>query len=224
MSWKPAPSITALQGDLDLQFPGRVKPDWIIGDADHSSRTSDHNPDSKGVVHAIDIRLGGDLDAKAVLAATIGDPRVWYVIHNGIIYSRTYGWAARRYTGTNPHRTHVHVSIRYTAAAEADTAPWFPDQKKRTRPIAIDLSVVREEFLNALHDRPVTERVHVKRLQRALNEKYPDRKVTVDGIAGKQTLNAWGRHERASAGLARPRIPDAKSLAALVQPRYVMKK
>jgi hypothetical protein len=224
MSWRPAPSITALQGDLDLQCPGRTKPDWIIGDADHSSRTSDHNPDPKGMVHAIDIRLGGGLDAKAVLNATIGDERVWYVIHNGIIYSRTYGWQALRYTGKNPHTTHVHVSIRYTAAAENDTSPWFPAEKKRTRPIPVDLSTVREEFLNALNGRPVTERVHVKRLQRALNQKHPDHKITVDGLAGKETLNAWGRHERASAGLARPRIPDAKSLAALVQPRYVMKK
>lgn len=33
------------------------------------------------------------------------------------------GW--RTYTGSNPHRTHVHVSIKHTDAARNDTSPWF---------------------------------------------------------------------------------------------------
>jgi hypothetical protein len=47
-----------------------------------------------------------------LLGATIGDPRVWYVIFNRKIYSRTHGWQPRVYLGTNPHDHHVHVSAR----------------------------------------------------------------------------------------------------------------
>ena len=225
-TWYAAPSINALQRDLDAAFPNRTRPDWVIGDADHSSRTSDHNPDSNGMVHAIDIRLGGGLDAKRVLEATIGDSRVWYVIHNGKIYSRTYGWEARAYTGANPHDTHIHVSIRYTDAAEQDTADWglVEPPKPRVKPVPIDLSIVRSEFRKALgvEKGKVQERTHVKRVQRALNVKYPKRKVAVDGVVGKGTLNAWGYHERSVGGLGRPRVPDERSLARLVQPRWRM--
>lgn len=221
-TWHPAPSITALVRDLDKAFPNRTQPDWIIGDADHSSRVSDHNPDERGMVHAIDIRLGGGLDVRRVLNATIGDPRVWYVIHDGKIYSRTYGWVARAYTGANPHTTHIHVSIRYTDSAEQDTSEW--GVAPRVKPVPIDLSVVRSEFRKALgvEKGRVQERAHVKRLQRALNVKYPTRKVGVDGLVGKKTLNAWGYHERSVGGLGRPRVPDERSLARLVQPRWKM--
>lgn len=225
-TWRPAESITALQRDLDAAFPKRTVPDWIIGDADHSSRTSDHNPDSNGVVHAIDIRLGGDLDARRVLNATIGDDRVWYVIHAGKIYSRTYGWEARAYTGANPHNTHIHVSIRYTATAEADTSDWglVEPPKPRVKPVPIDLSEVRSQVRKALgvgEGKP-QDTVHIRRLQRAFNAKYPKRKIAVDGVVGKTTLNAWGYHERSVGGLGRPRVPDERSLARLLQPRWKM--
>src|SRR5690606_33267754 len=79
-------------------------------------------------------------DAAAILDAVIGDHRVWYVIHKGVIYSRTHGWSARRYTGSNPHNHHIHVSLRgadgITAAAakkiEADTSRWLDPPKPKT--------------------------------------------------------------------------------------------
>ena len=67
MNWYPAPAITSLQRDLNEAFPHRILPDGIIGDAAHSARDSDHNPDEGGMVHAIDIRLGGSLVVKSVL-------------------------------------------------------------------------------------------------------------------------------------------------------------
>ena len=45
------------------------------------------------------------------LARVIGDPRVWYVIYNRVIWSRRQDWKPERYTGDNPHVEHVHVSL-----------------------------------------------------------------------------------------------------------------
>lgn len=229
MGWRPIPAIWSLQRDLDKQFPNRTKPDWIIGDADHSSRVSDHNPEDPDPgegnwreVHAIDIRLGGDLRPREVLEATIGDERVWYVIHNGKIYSRTYGWEAREYRGANPHTTHIHVSFRYVEKQERNTSSWFDTRKPRVKPLKIDLSDVREQFFRALGLRKgrVQEDVSVRRFQRALNSLYPNRTIAVDGRVGPDTIALWAYHERKWGRSGRPRVPDARTAAMLVRARW----
>jgi hypothetical protein len=127
MSYYLAPSLVALRDEVNARWPGRSKAsDGWIGDTSHSARKSDHNPDwdAGGVVRAIDVTKAG-IDMGAFLAAVIGDPRVWYVIHDGHIYSRTYGWERRRYTGANKHTIHAHVSIRHGRAYETDTSRWL---------------------------------------------------------------------------------------------------
>lgn len=66
------------------------------------------------------------------------DPRAKYVIWNRRIYNPSVSPAWRRYDGTNPHETHMHVSIY--AHARNDTRPWFaphqeddltPDQSRK---------------------------------------------------------------------------------------------
>lgn len=126
-----APSLDALLASVNQQFPKRDKrSDGALGDASHAARASEHNPCwtctgyQHGIIRARDFDIddndaGRDL-RRELLAATIGHPAVWYVISNGIIYSRTYNWAARKYTGPNPHTGHVHVSIRKTEAAAKD--------------------------------------------------------------------------------------------------------
>lgn len=236
MSWQAIPVIGTLQHELDQHFPHRVTPDWIIGDADHSSRVSDHNPAPDGDVHAIDIRFGGDFpgfrngrpsdEVKELLKAVIGDPRVWYVIFNRKIYSRTYDWEARYYSGADPHTGHVHVSFRYETKYENMTGkPFFEERKVRTKPAKIDLSHVRDQFLIALGEEKgnLHECPHIKRVQRALNVR-DDADLKVDGWVGDHLLNAWGDWERDNSvpGSGRPRVPDAKSLGKLVQPRWRM--
>jgi hypothetical protein len=54
------------------------------------------------------------------------DKRVAYLIFQGKIYSKPMG--ERRYTGTNPHNKHLHISIHRAMAS--DTSPWFPWLKK----------------------------------------------------------------------------------------------
>lgn len=123
-----APSLVALRAEVKRSFPHRdTGSDGWLGDAAHRARKSEHNPDAKGMVHAIDLDTDGLTKAEKarLLKAVIGDDRVWYVIHDGTIWSRTYGWRARRYTGPNPHHGHIHISIRLVQAAERDRAPWL---------------------------------------------------------------------------------------------------
>lgn len=125
-----APALETLRDEIDKRWPRRSKvSDGWIGDSSHAARKSDHNPDARGRVNAIDITVANTAQGKeirdAVLKATIGDGRVWYVIHDGYIYSKTYNWARRKYTGTNPHKKHIHVSCNYNNTdAEESRKPW----------------------------------------------------------------------------------------------------
>lgn len=137
-----APSLVQLRREIDLRWPGRSKAsDGWIGDTAHQARRSEHNPDPDGIVRAIDVTAAG-IDVKTVLDATIRDSRVHYVIHARQIWSRSHGWKKRPYTGSNPHTTHIHISIRNAtserasaatrAAAAADTRPWIAPVDTRT--------------------------------------------------------------------------------------------
>lgn len=132
MAWKLAPALDQLFDDVNRLWPTRSKAiDGTIGDAAHSARKSEHNPNRdpdddvpNGYVTAADITKAG-VDVARLLAALIGDKRVWYVIHSGSIWSRTYDFAKRPYNGSNPHTSHIHVSLRQTKAACDDRTPWF---------------------------------------------------------------------------------------------------
>lgn len=225
-----APSLVALRDEINAMFPHRDKTsDGWIGDPAHAARPSDHNPDysAGGVVRAIDIDIDDHDQSKdlvqIVLKATIGDPRVWYVIHNGKIYSRTYGWVARTYTGTNPHKGHIHVSIVHTKAAETDRTKWLDPVVKVILP-AINVEAVRNQFrigVGAEKGR-LAATPGVRKIQRLLNEKYKTQ-LKIDGLAGKATCDAYAIHEHAMPATKRhgyARVPDRDNLAVLVRGRY----
>lgn len=118
-SWTLAPALAALRDEVNRLWPNRDRSyDGTIGDLAHQAQSkSEHNPDSAGVVRAIDITARG-IDVDALLSAAIGDPRVHYVIYRGRICSRTYGWTWRPSSG---HEHHVHVSLRNHTS---ESAPW----------------------------------------------------------------------------------------------------
>lgn len=91
---------------------------WI-GDAAHQAGCSDHNPDSTGVVHAIDPMVTGDRAQKIVNEALAHPGDLQYVIHNRTIWSATVGWKARKYTGSDPHTNHVHLSGKHGSQHQA---------------------------------------------------------------------------------------------------------
>jgi hypothetical protein len=130
-----APSLRLLRSRLNTLWPDRdTRSDGWLGDAAHAARRSDHNPDGRGMVHALDIDRDG-IDVQRVLRGTIGHSAVEYVIFNRLIYYRVREFRPRRYDGLNAHRAHVHVSLRHSARAEHWVGTWLPDTTttKRTQ-------------------------------------------------------------------------------------------
>lgn len=120
-----APSLVRLRSEIDRRWPHRDRrADGWIGDAAHAARVSQHDPDQKGCVHAIDVDKDG-IDVPTVLHATIRNPATWYVIWDHHIWSTTHGWVRRAYTGASPHTDHIHVSILLTYAAESWPGRWL---------------------------------------------------------------------------------------------------
>jgi hypothetical protein len=99
-------------------YPG-LEVGWI-GNAAHQAEASDHNPDSRGIVHAIDLMFGDDVKFHAGAPASLHwllEPEVRnsleYVIHDRRIYRRDNGWVGVVYTGKDPHTNHIHISGKH---------------------------------------------------------------------------------------------------------------
>jgi hypothetical protein len=146
-SWILVPCLVSLRTEFNRLAPTRDKAsDGSIGDAAHQTEASDHNPDdTPGVatpytdadnipeVHAIDVdddlrKSGWSMDKCLEIIITRHrsgqDVRLQNVIYNRRIWSRSWGWTARAYTGASAHTEHAHFSARYTTAQESDTRPW----------------------------------------------------------------------------------------------------
>lgn len=106
-------SLAQLRAEIDAAHPRRDRSsDGWLGDAAHKLRASDHNPDARGVVHAIDVDKDG-VDIDALFRTVIRDTRTEYVIWADHIATRANGFRWAKYTGPNKHRTHMHISGRY---------------------------------------------------------------------------------------------------------------
>lgn len=173
-TWTLAPALSALLREVNARWPHRSKAsDGTIGDTAHAARQSEHNPDSRGVVRAVDITVAG-IDKAALLKAVIGDSRVHYVISDRKIYSRSNRWTPAAYYGANPHDKHVHISLRNRTSesadwatvdkAAADTSSWGV---KRTGKRIYTTSVKRL-LANAKSEAPRAKSNDVIRLQRLL--------------------------------------------------------
>lgn len=123
------PSLVALRAEFDRVFPDRNRgSDGWIGDPAHQARPSDHNPDHRGLVHAIDVTtdLGEGArmqDAVDHLAAR-KDRRLTYIIFNRRIWSASHDWKPRPYTGDDPHTGHAHISADNIPAYEQNTGSY----------------------------------------------------------------------------------------------------
>jgi len=117
-----------LQIDDSYSDRDRTSDGWV-GDVRHAAGTSDHNPDAKGIVRAIDIDrdLAGkkkpdlmpDLaDQIRLFAKSDPSKRIAYIIFAGKIASPRMGWRFRKYSGINAHNHHCHIS--FTSKGDAD--------------------------------------------------------------------------------------------------------
>lgn len=135
MSWHLAPALARLRDEVNAKWPNRSKAsDGTIGDAAHSSRTSDHNPNSRRSVNAIDITAKG-IDTDTLIAAAKRHPSVRYIIFNRRIMNRDIGnFRSRPYSGANPHTQHVHISLYQSPAAEQRTQSWGLGKPSASKP------------------------------------------------------------------------------------------
>lgn len=127
MSWVLAGSLINLRTVINKAAPDRsTVSDGTIGDAAHAARQSDHNPNERGIVTAMDITHdpanGCDGNILADRLRVSKDPRIKYIIWNGRILSSTIApWLWRSYNGQNQHTKHIHISVRDDVA---DNHPW----------------------------------------------------------------------------------------------------
>lgn len=125
MAYFLAPSLVQLRNEVNAAHPNRSKAsDGWVGDTAHAARKSDHNPDysAGGIVRALDVTHAG-IDKAKLLRVACANPSTEYVIQDWKIYTRSNGFRAARYTGSNGHTVHTHISIRHTVAAAA-AKPW----------------------------------------------------------------------------------------------------
>lgn len=140
-----APCLVTLRGEFNALNPDRDKAsDGWIGDPAHAAGDSDHNPDSNGVVHAIDVDETGPWPNGATMEKIVqhviaecrksGESgldrgRLKYVIYERRIWEASNGWAQRAYSGANAHDKHAHFSCEYNTGYANDTRPWGIEQK-----------------------------------------------------------------------------------------------
>lgn len=139
------PCLVTLREEFNDLAPDRdTSTDGWIGDTSHQGSSSDHNPDESGntpyedsdnidEVHAIDVDKDLNLSGWSMQKCVdiiVGrhkagdDNRLQNIIYNRKIWSRSWGWTADDYSGSNPHDQHAHFSARYETQYESDTSGW----------------------------------------------------------------------------------------------------
>ena len=193
MAWRLAKSLETLRTQVNGRWPNRSKAsDGTVGDLAHAARPSDHNPDARGIVHALDITHdpahGLDAGKLAEMLLRRQDPRLKYAISNRRIGSGPAGpqpgeW--RKYTGLNAHEKHCHISVM--VSGEDDTRPWpFDVIESKPQPDAEPIPARLLHF--------GVEGSDVMELQRDLG-------LAVNGVFGYGTAEAVVRVQQ-EAGLA----------------------
>jgi hypothetical protein len=120
-----------LRTQIDDDYPERDRTsDGWVADARHfANGNSDHIP-KDGIVRALDIdsNLNAHPEETYALVEKIrkcakrGDKRIKYIIYDGKIMSPILNWKRRKYRGSNPHRSHFHIS--FTTLGD-DNGKWF---------------------------------------------------------------------------------------------------
>lgn len=120
-----APACRAMLNEATRLWPNRNKAsDGILPSAAHTIQNpkSDHERGlAVDVTH--DPANGCDVGVWADQICERRDPRVRYVIFNRRIWNPTYSTQWRSYSGTNPHTSHMHISIR--SDQRDNTSSWW---------------------------------------------------------------------------------------------------
>ncbi len=121
---KATPAAVAVLRQATALKPNRKKiSDGLLPSAAHlkQSPTSDHNTG-----FAVDLTHDpvNGIDCKVIFEKLKEDKRVKYLIFQGLIWAKDKAKLGnRKYTGSNQHNKHLHISIN--DGMGADTSPWF---------------------------------------------------------------------------------------------------
>lgn len=124
---KPA-AIAVLRQATALAPKRKKASDGLLPSAAHikASPNSDHNT---GLAADLTHDPKNGIDCKEIFQALKKDKRVKYLIFNGRIWQRGVG--EKVYSGSNPHRSHLHISILDNYGN--DVSPWFAWLVKETK-------------------------------------------------------------------------------------------
>jgi hypothetical protein len=129
-----------LRDQLNAKFLNRDKrSDGWIGDSEHASRASFHNPDSRGLVFGLDLdenfgigrwRNGGAAKrfANELIAYSrstlLGHDRVLHVVYEDQVASGTYRSSFWKFRGKGySHFQHIHISFTEAAVKNGALFP-----------------------------------------------------------------------------------------------------
>ena len=121
---KATPAAIAVLRQATAISPSRKKAsDGLLPSAAHikQSPSSDHNTG-----FAVDLThdIAHGIDCFEIFEKLKEDKRVKYLIFQGKIWSKERAKEGnRKYTGSNPHNKHLHISINDDMGK--DTSPWF---------------------------------------------------------------------------------------------------
>lgn len=224
-------SLDTLRSQVNKFAPKRSKiSDGWLGDAKHSMRKSDHNPEPDGTVDALDIthnpENGVDIQKIADAIVKSKDRRVSYLICKGKIVNSqktkdSPAWVWRKYNGANGHYHHLHVSV--LDAHQDDTTPWDIaaafGQTAAPAPKPAPAAKPKPEVVDIYDGKKHAE---VEAVQQRLNDLgYPE-VGKIDGEWGSKTRAALLAF-RADNDLPLEPVIDSKLLAALMtaKPRVI---
>jgi hypothetical protein len=121
---RATPAALAVLRQATALKPSRKKAsDGLLPSAAHQKQnpTSDHNT-GLAVDLTHDPKHG--IDCADIFEQLKDDKRVEYLIFNGKIWSKARAKEGnRKYTGSNQHTKHLHISIKEELSK--DTSPWF---------------------------------------------------------------------------------------------------
>ena len=140
---KATPAAIAVLRQATAIAPLRMKAsDGLLPSNAHlkQSPTSDHNT---GLAVDLTHDPKNGIDCEDIFEKLKEDKRVKYLIFQGKIWSKEKSKLGnRRYTGSNSHNKHLHISIESTMGT--DTSPWFwwMNQPKTLNQVIASLTTV----------------------------------------------------------------------------------
>jgi len=200
MSWKVAIALDTLLGQLNAMAPSRSKiSDGAIGDAEHATRDSDHNPWVKdgdiGIVTARDFthdpEHGADMYKVAAELVASRDSRIKYIILGGRI-CRSYAkgdlkaWTWAPYYGINAHKHHLHLSVKPEKKYWDDERLWKikPQFSKPTKRYSMVFFALNKDLLSVVSALAISNHQGVICMNATEVKNYADSREEVIVVGG----------------------------------------